>query len=74
MPLKHSPNAVRRVALLELCSKWVREKVVLCASLIFFQGIVENQLEFGERRGGRVGLGHNGRKEEVSGLVGDEDR
>ena len=40
--LKYSSNAAWRVALLELCSEWVGEKVLLCASLIFFQGIVEN--------------------------------
>ena len=40
--LKDSSNAAGRVAFLELCSEWVREEVLLCASLIFFHGIVEN--------------------------------
>ena len=61
--LKDSSNAGGRVAFLELCSEWMREKVLLCASLIFFQGMGENELEVG-RRCGRMSLRHYGRDEE----------
>ena len=71
--LKDSSNAAGRVAFLELCSEWMREEVLLCASLIFFQGIVENWLEVGSRCGRRTGLRHYGRgKEEDCEFVGDE--
>jgi hypothetical protein len=43
--LKQNENAIGRVAGLELGSEWVDQKVLLCASLIFFQGIIENLLE-----------------------------
>jgi hypothetical protein len=44
--LKHSSNAAGGVACLELGSERVVKKVLLCSSLIFFQGIIENLLEF----------------------------
>jgi hypothetical protein len=45
--LKNSKNAAGRVAGLELGGKWVGDKVLLGASLICFQGVIENQLEIG---------------------------
>lgn len=58
--LKHDENAARRVAVLELDSEWVREKILLCASLVHFQGIIENKLEVGGRGGSRVSVRHRG--------------
>ena len=69
--LKDSSNAARRIAFLKLCSEWMGEKVPLCASLILFQGIVENRLEVERRCGKRMGLRHYGRGED-SEFVGDE--
>jgi hypothetical protein len=51
--LKDKKNAVGRLAGLELGSEWVRKKVLLCVSFIFFQGIAENLLEVGGRCGNR---------------------
>ena len=43
--LKNSENAARRIAGLEPASEWVLKEIGLCALLVFFQGIVENELE-----------------------------
>ena len=43
--LKNSENAARRIAGLEPASEWVLEEIGLCALLVLFQGIVENELE-----------------------------
>ena len=40
--LKHGENAARRIASLEPISEWVLKKVLLCAFLVRFQGIIEN--------------------------------
>jgi hypothetical protein len=56
--LKDSSNAAGRIAFLELSSEWMGEKVLLCASLICFQGIVENRLKVGRRCGRRMSLRH----------------
>jgi hypothetical protein len=40
--LKHSEDAAGRIASLELSSEWVGKKVLLCASFMRFQGIIEN--------------------------------
>jgi hypothetical protein len=40
--LEHGENAARRIAGLELVSKWVLKEIHLCALLVRFQGIVEN--------------------------------
>ena len=64
--LKHSENAGRRVAGLEPFSEWVLEEIVLCGLLVRFQGIVENELEFGRSRR-RVIMGHKGESEELRG-------
>jgi hypothetical protein len=45
--LKDVENAARRVAVLELGSEWVGEKILLRAFLVRFQGIIENKLEVG---------------------------
>jgi hypothetical protein len=45
--LKHGENATGRIAGLELSSEWVGKKVLLGASFICFQGIIENRLEGG---------------------------
>jgi hypothetical protein len=45
--LKDVENATRRVAVLELGSEWVGEKIVLCAFFVRIQGIIENKLEVG---------------------------
>ena len=66
MLLKQNENAAGRVAGLELGGEWVVKKVLLCASFICFQGIIENWLEGGGRCGSRVS-GHDG-------IVGDGDR
>lgn len=54
--LKHKEDAVGRVAGLELGGEWVRKKVLLCATFICFQGLVENLLEVGGRRGSIVSM------------------
>ena len=69
--LKHSSNVAGRFASLDLGSERVVKKVLLCSSLIFFQGIIENLLEFGGRCGCRVRLRHDGgSREGDSGLRG----
>jgi hypothetical protein len=45
--LKDVENAARRVAVLELGSEWVGEKIILCAVFVRFQGIIEDKLEVG---------------------------
>jgi hypothetical protein len=45
--LKDVENAAGRLAVLELGSEWVGAKVLLRASLVCFQGIIENKLEVG---------------------------
>ena len=57
--MKHDKNAASRITGFELVSKWVREKIVLCASFVRIQGIIENQLEAGGR-GNRVSVRHKG--------------
>lgn len=59
-----------RVAGLELGGEWVRKKVLLCATFICFQGLVENLLEVGGRRGSIVSMKvmrHTGWSEESRG-------
>ena len=60
--LKDSCHSSGRAALWEPSVEPMVEKVLLCASLIFSQGIVENQLEVG-RQCGRMGLRHYGKGE-----------
>jgi hypothetical protein len=43
--LEDVKNAARRVAVFELGSEWVREKVLLCAFFVRFQGIIEDYLK-----------------------------
>ena len=43
--LKHGENAASRFAGFKLASKRVREKIVLCAFFVRFQGIIENKLD-----------------------------
>ena len=45
MLLKDVKNAARRVAVLELGSEWVGEKILFRALFVHFQGIIENNLE-----------------------------
>jgi hypothetical protein len=40
--LKHGENAASRMAGFESVSERVREKILLCAFLVRFQGIIEN--------------------------------
>jgi hypothetical protein len=40
--LKHGENAASRMARFELVSERVREKILLCAFFVRFQGIIEN--------------------------------
>ena len=40
--LKHGENAASRIAGFEPVSERVREKIVLCAFFVRFQGIIEN--------------------------------
>ena len=37
-----SENGAERVAVLELCDKWMGKKIVLCAFFVGLQGIIEN--------------------------------
>jgi hypothetical protein len=64
--LKNVENAARRVAVLEVGSERVREKVLLCASLVRFQGIIEDKLEVGGRGGSRVSVRHRGTSGEIA--------
>jgi hypothetical protein len=47
--LKDGENSTRRVAGLELCGKWMGNEVFFCTLFVFFQGIVEDELEVGGR-------------------------
>jgi hypothetical protein len=40
--LKHGENAASRMARFESVSERVREKILLCAFFVRFQGIIEN--------------------------------
>jgi hypothetical protein len=40
--LKHGENAASRIAGFDPVSEWVREKIILCAFFVRFQGIIEN--------------------------------
>jgi hypothetical protein len=66
--LKHEENAARGVAVLYLDREWVRKKILLCASFVRFQCIIENYLKVVGLVGGRCGcsvsVGHNGENEE----------
>jgi hypothetical protein len=64
--LKDSENAARRIAGLEPVSEWVLEEIGLCALLVRFQGIVENQLKVG-RFGRRLIMRHKRGSEELRG-------
>jgi hypothetical protein len=44
---KDVEDAARGVAVLELGSEWVGEKILLCAFFVRFQGIIEDKLEVG---------------------------
>ena len=68
--MKHGENAAGRIASLELGSERMCKEVILCASLMSFQGVIENRLEVGGRGRSRVGVRHKG----WSGFVGDGDR
>ena len=58
LSLKQCENAARRIAGLEPVSEWVLKEIVLCALIVGFQGIVENELEVG-RCGRRVIMRHH---------------
>jgi hypothetical protein len=45
--LKHGENAASRIAGFEPISELVREKIVLCAFFVRFQGTIENWFEVG---------------------------
>jgi hypothetical protein len=45
--LKDGENGTRRVAGLELCGKWMSNKVLFCTLFVCVQGIVEDELEVG---------------------------
>jgi len=55
--LKHGENAAWRIAGLEPIGERVLKKIILCALLVRFQGVVKNQLEV--RRCGRRVVSHN---------------
>jgi hypothetical protein len=40
--LKHGEKAASRIAVFESASEWVREKIILCAFFVRFQGTIEN--------------------------------
>jgi len=72
--LKQEENFTWRVAGLELFGERMGKKVLLCTVFIFFQGIVDYQLEAGGRARGRgsrgVDVGHKSRQESKVRLVG----
>jgi hypothetical protein len=47
--LEYGKNCTGRVACLELGGKWVCNKITLGAFLVFFEGIIEDQLEVSGR-------------------------
>ena len=57
--LKHGENGARGIAGFEPGGEWVREKVILGACFVRFQGVIENQLKIG-RYGSRVSVRHKG--------------
>ena len=57
--LKHGENTASRIAVFEPISERVREKIVLCAFFVRFQGIIENWFEVG-RCGSRGSVRHKG--------------
>jgi hypothetical protein len=63
--LKHGENAAGRIASLELGSERVRKEVLLCASLISIQGVIEKLEEVGGRCRSRLSVRHIGRSEFV---------
>ena len=76
--LKHQEDAAGSVAGLKLRSERVGKKIRFCASLICFQGMIENLLKVGGRCGGcgsrvRMRLRHNSGRM-IMGFVGDGDR
>jgi len=62
--LKHDEDATRRIAGFELVSEWVFEKILLCAFLVLFQGIIENYLEVEGWGRSRLSVRHQGVSEE----------
>jgi hypothetical protein len=64
--LKDGENAARRIAGLEPVSEWVLEEIGLCALLVRFQSIVENELEVGRCGRGLI-MRHKGGNEELRG-------
>jgi len=56
---EHGENVVRRVACLELGDEWMCCEVILCAFLVCFEGIIENELEVGGRYGSSVKVEHD---------------
>jgi hypothetical protein len=73
--LKHQEDAAGRVAGLKLRSERVGKKIRFCASLIYFQGIIEKLLEVRGRCGGcgsrvRMRLRHNSGSEEDDTVMG----
>jgi hypothetical protein len=59
--LKHGENAASRIAVFEPISERVREKIVLCAFFVRFQGIIENWFDV-RRCGSRVSVRHKGKR------------
>ena len=59
MLFEHGENVVRRVACLELGDEWMCCEVILCAFLVCFEGIIENELEVGGRYGSSVKVEHD---------------
>jgi hypothetical protein len=59
--LKYGENTASRIAVFEPISERVREKIVLCAFFVRFQGIIENEFDVG-RCGSRVSVRHNGKR------------
>jgi len=56
--LNDSENGGGRVACLKLGGEWMSKEVVLCLFFVCFYGIIENELEVGQREIGRVNRGH----------------
>ena len=71
--LKHGENGGWRVAGLELGCEWMGEEIFLCLFFVFFQGIIEYELEVGGRGGRGVSTRHesgSGRFVETSWALG----
>jgi hypothetical protein len=58
--LKDGENITRRITGLELGSEWMCKEVVLSVSLVFVQGIIDDQLEVRGRGDGRLSVRHEG--------------